>query len=155
MIVTYKPAGSAARTWDFSPRDLPMSRATIIERAFGGEKATIDQWTGEVMRGGAHARRVLIWSLLSVEHATLRLADVDPKFGEVEVDFSLAEMTQLRDEVAAKRVRGDQAKAEKAEMLAMLDQEIDNLRERIEEEKASGAEPQPEGDTCPPVVSGG
>lgn len=106
MIVTYSPDGQEAQVWSFNARRVRESRIEMIERRLGklvGEKGGVpyDQFQVDLMQGSASARRVLLWHLLSLEHPSLRIDDVDPLRGELEVEPTKQELAEWRDTFVA------------------------------------------------------
>jgi hypothetical protein len=120
MLVTYKPDDHPDRGWEkeFQPLRVRAARAEMIEKRYGQRFA---EWVKEVQAGEMKARRVLMWHLLSLDLPTFRMEDVpDFMFGELEVDYSLADLQKLRHEVAESSMDD----AAKAETLERLDMEI-------------------------------
>jgi hypothetical protein len=125
MLVTYKPENEdgtprAGEGWEkeFNPQRVRQSRAEMIEKRYGARYAV---WVSEIQAGEAKARRVLVWHLLSLEHPTFKMEDVpDFMFGELELDYSVADLQKLRGQVAESAMDD----AAKAETLDRLDMEI-------------------------------
>ena len=120
MQVTYKPEDHPDRhqTWDFNPNRVRQSRAEMIEKRYGARYA---DWTNEVQRGEARARRVLLWHLMSMDHPGVKLEDVpDFMMEEVEVDYSISDLQKLRVSVAESAMDD----ANKETTLERLDLEI-------------------------------
>lgn len=107
MFVTYIPEDSPAdkQEWEFRPGKLRESQAERIEKRYArllGEKSVaLEQFRMGVLQQQASARRVLLWHLLSLDHPTIRIEDVDPIRDEVEVEASKAELEDLRSAVLA------------------------------------------------------
>jgi hypothetical protein len=121
MLVKYTPEDkpNEAREWEFDPTKVRASRGEMIERRWGGGRYA--DWVREIQAGGVGARRVLLWHLMNLEHAQLKLEDVpDFAFGEVELDYSVSDLQKLRREVDESAM-DDTAKAD---MLRRLDLEI-------------------------------
>lgn len=125
MLVIYKPEHEdgtprVGEGWEreFNPQRVRQSRAEMIEKRYG---ARYSEWIKEIQAGEAKARRVLVWHLLSLEHPTFRMEDVpDFMFGELELDYSVADLQKLRHEVQESAMDD----AAKAETLDRLDMEI-------------------------------
>jgi hypothetical protein len=119
MLVKYTPENEAeAREWDFDPNRIRQSDAEIIEKRYG------QNWTkfvDAIQAGNAQARRVLLWHLMRKEHHTLRFEDTPDFFmGEVEIDYSLADLQKLRGQIVAAPVPDE----EKQQILDRIDLEI-------------------------------
>lgn len=125
MLVKYTPENEdgTPRTGDgwekeFNPNRVRQSRAEMIEKRYGARYA---EWVKEIQAGEAKARRVLVWHLLSADHPTFRMEDVpDFAFGELELDYSVADLQKLRREVDESAMDD----AAKSETLDRLDMEI-------------------------------
>jgi hypothetical protein len=124
VIVFYRPEGEPEQAFEFHPDRVRQKRAVAIEKAAG---LTWDEWNHAVLMGSAAARAVLLWHLLSLTHAKLRLDDVDFAMGELTVEMSLAEMLEMREQVAtSNRVKPEQ----RDEALQVLDADIEEARAR-------------------------
>lgn len=123
MLVKYTPEDNpaAAREWEFNPDRVRQSDAEMIEKRSG--LASWAAWVEAIQAGSAAARRVLLWHLMRQEHHTLRLEDVpDFYMGEVGIDYSLADLQKLRQQV----VDSSMSDTDKAPTLDRLDLEIAN-----------------------------
>jgi hypothetical protein len=126
MFITYQPEGSEAPLRrEFQPGRIRESRAEMIERRYAklvGEKfVPFEQWRMAVLQDGAAARRVLLWHLLSLDHPTVRIEDVDPYRDELTVQASKSELGELRETLAG---AGGMDDAQRETMLAMIDAQI-------------------------------
>lgn len=124
--MTYKPDGAEPQRWEFRPGRVRASRAAMLERRYsklagGGEAKTWDMFKADVLRGSADARRVLLWHLLSLEHPTVRIEDVDPLEDELLVEHSRSELAEMRAELARTKAIDDE---QREMMLIRLDEEI-------------------------------
>lgn len=133
MHVTYTPEDKQdgdRQVWDFDPARVRSSVAEVIEKRYG---EPWDQFTVAVQQGNMRARRVMLWHLLSRDHIGLRYEDV-PDFyaGELVVQFSVKELTALRERVEKASISPD--KQEQA--LAGIDIELTDAMAR--EEAAAG-----------------
>lgn len=130
MFVTYAPEdGSPPQTWDFKPGRVRASRAAMLERRYtklAGESKTWDAFKADVLRGSADARRVLLWHLVTLEHPTTRIEDVDPTEDELLVEMSRAELEDMRAEVEKTRTLDE---ATKTMILDKLDEELESARD--------------------------
>jgi hypothetical protein len=122
MLVKYRPEGdpSANSDWEFDPDRVRQSEAELIERRSG---LSWTKWVEAIQAGSASARRVLLWHLMRKQHHTIRLEDVpDFYMGELELDYSLADLQKLRQQITDSSL-DDKTKAE---TLERLDLEIAN-----------------------------
>lgn len=123
MLVKYMPENEdgtkrEGEGWEkeFQPMRVRAARAEMIERRYG---ARYSEWVTAIQAGEVKARRVLMWHLLSLDHPQLKMEDVpDFMFGELELDYSLADLQKLRKEVEDSSM-DDQAKSETLERLDM------------------------------------
>lgn len=124
MFVTYKPEDAAEQRWEFDPRKVRASRAEMIEKRSG---ENWDNWLVAVQSGQMRARRVLLWHLMSLDHPTLRFEDT-PDFyaGELEIEHSVAELTEIRDKVVKANLPAEQ----REQVMLALDGEITAAMER-------------------------
>lgn len=125
MFLTYTPEGGEPQRFEFRPGRVRLARAEMIEKRFAQltnqKPATFEGWRMAVQQGSAAARRVLLWHLLSETHPTLKIEDVDPYDDEVVLEYSKAELTELRAALEkAPGIPEDQL----AVMLAQMDVEI-------------------------------
>lgn len=151
MFVTYHPEGSSEPTkWTFVPGRVRNSRSSMIEKMYGktsGAKATFEMWKLDVQQGSAAARHVLLWHLQSLEHHTLKLEDVDFAEEELVVEFSKAELEEMRDAItAAKSI--DEAQREM--MLATIDAQLETAEDDGGKARSIGSS-SPTGSTSPPT----
>lgn len=129
MFVTYSPDGDEPRTWEFQPGRVKTSRCQLIERRMKdltGETRTYTQFQAEVQQGSAAARRVLLWHLLSTDHPTLRIEDVDPLADELVVEHSRQELEEIRAAVAKSSTVAEQ---DRTAMLEAIDAQIETARD--------------------------
>jgi hypothetical protein len=119
VLVKYMPEGQETPTeWEFDPNRVRQSDAEMIEKRSG---LSWMKWVESIQAGSAAARRVLLWHLMRKDHHTLRLEDTpDFYMGELEIDYSLADLQKLREQT----VDSSLDDARKAEVLARLDVEI-------------------------------
>jgi hypothetical protein len=120
MLVKYMPEEDPSQGWEkeFDPNRVKAGRAEMIERRYGKRYSI---FVSEIQAGEVAARRVLMWHLLSLEHPQFKMEDVpDFMFGELELDYSVADLQKLRREVEASSMDD----AAKDETLERLDMEI-------------------------------
>lgn len=98
MHITYAPEDDAPQTWEFDPGKVRASVAEVIEKRYGG---TFDEFQAGVQQGQMRARRVLLWHLLTRQHATLRFEDTPDFYADsVKVQYGTQELERIRDAVA-------------------------------------------------------
>ncbi len=105
MLIIHTPEGAEPKTYNCDFRKISLSRATMLESRYqkltGDTTATLEQLRMSAIQGGSAATRVSLWHVLDLEHmGKVRIEDVDPLVGEVEVKASKFEVDQLRDAVA-------------------------------------------------------
>lgn len=145
MFVTYKPESGDEQRWEFDPAKVRQSAAEMIEKRYGGGR-TYEQWKAAVQQGESRARRVLLWHLMTRDHHTLRYEDVpDFLMGEFEVEFSLAELHALREQVL--KVDAPDKQEERENTLVALDIQITEAmaREGVVVGDDEDGEPEPVG----------
>jgi len=134
MHISYTPPPEEGdeQEWDFDPGRVRASVAEMIERRFG---ENYDAWQAGIQSGNIKARRVLLWHLLSLEHPRLRFEEVRDFYAdEVKVQFSVAELTAIRDRLQ----RANLSEDKREQALAAIDLEMTEAMER-EEGKAQSA----------------
>lgn len=140
MLVTYRPEESDTepQTWEFDARKVRASRAEMIERRAGENWET---WLMGVQQGSMRARRVLLWHLLSMPHPGMRFEDT-PDFyaGELEVQHTKAELSQMRERITKAGLPEDQA----AQVLMAIDLEMAEAPEGVDD---GGKAPSKNGDS--------
>jgi hypothetical protein len=137
MFLTYTPEDGDAQRFEFRPKRVRASRAEMIEKRYGQlagiKNATWDQFKVAIQQGSASARRVLLWHLLSAEHPTLKIDDVDPFEDEVELEYSKSELLEVREFLSS---APNIPEADLALMLAKVDMDIMTAPEDGSEGKA-------------------
>ncbi|MET9734281.1 hypothetical protein ABZZ79_27680 [Streptomyces sp. NPDC006458] len=131
MYLVYSPEGSdEPKRFKYNPRKIMSVERENIERL------TSRNWsafTKDVIQGNSLCRRVLLFTYLKREHPTVKLDDVDFAWDELKLEYSKAELIQLREGVS-ENATGD----ERAATLAQLDLEIAEAFDDPEDEgKAS------------------
>jgi hypothetical protein len=118
MLVKYSPENGKPEEWEFDPNRVRQSEAEMIEKRMGG---TYQDWVRLIQAGDTRARRVLLWHLRRREHHTARFEDTpDFLFGELELDYSLADLQKIRQQMVDSSLSDD----EKGEIIDRLDIEI-------------------------------
>jgi hypothetical protein len=122
MFITEKPEGQAPTRYEFDAKRISMSRAAMLESRFkklsGEDQVTLELMRMSAIQGGAAAQRVILWHCKNVLHPVLKIEDVDPLMGEVEVKPSAGEIEELRAAVANNTGLND---AQRELILASLD----------------------------------
>lgn len=115
MIVTYSPADGQQRTWQYKSAELPSADAEALEEVV---PPSFDEWQQQLLRGGAKARRALLWVLLRRDDPTLKFGDVEFRMGELEVEFDSDEKQRALAEVEKDPNIAEEDKAQLRELLA-------------------------------------
>lgn len=99
MFVKYRPEDSAdgdPQDWVFVAGRVKASKAEMIEKRYGKPWG---MFSSAILAGEAHARRVLLWHLLSTAHPAFRWEDTpDFAMDEFTVEHSYAELEALYDQ---------------------------------------------------------
>ncbi|GAA2092298.1 hypothetical protein [Actinomadura alba] len=119
MYVIYNPTGGDERRWEYKAEDLPSSEAEDIEDATA---TTFDEFQVALLKGGARARRALLWVLLKRNTPGLRFADVSFRMGELQIEFDSAEKSRLREGVAKAKGLSDSDREMALQLLADEDE---------------------------------
>ncbi len=115
MRVTYSPEGGDEQAWEWDPDRVRQTQAEMVEKRYGKPWA---QFVIDVQAGNAKSRRVLLWHLLTQQHHTLRYEDTpDFYMGELEVEHSLSELTEIRD----RALKASMPEDEREQLLTALD----------------------------------
>ncbi|MFI1001984.1 hypothetical protein ACIP10_15320 [Streptomyces galbus] len=135
MYLVYQPEGQAEATrWTYNPRRMMSAEREWIERR---TERTWSEFTKDVVQGSSLCRRALLYVFLKREHPTIRWDDVDFAWDELKLEYTKAELVEIRSTVA------ESATGEEREMiLAKLDGEIAEAYE----------DPEEQGKAQPPVV---
>jgi hypothetical protein len=121
MFVIYTPEGDTEQRWEWDPKKVRGIEAEEIEARM--HPLMWDEFQMALLKGGARARRVLLWHLQKKTHASLKLEDVDYAMGELQVEFSAPELHQLRAQLA-EATGIDEQQREAA--LAAIDKELES-----------------------------
>jgi hypothetical protein len=135
MFVTYAPEDPSdgdRQEWTFKPGRVRASEAQVLQRQFG---ENWDAFALGVQSGDIHARRVLLWHLLRLEHPTLAFKDVPDFFTEeLTVEFDSAELVPMRERAE----KAGLPEEKRQQVLAALDLA---LTEAMEREAGAGKAP--------------
>ncbi|MFF0295547.1 hypothetical protein ACFYST_06050 [Kitasatospora sp. NPDC004614] len=117
MYLVYKPEGSAEPTrWKYDPKRLMSPEMEKLERL---TDRTYGQFVSDVQSGSALCRRALLYVFQKRQHPTLKFNEVTISWGELDFEYSRAELLEIRADVA------ENASADKRDsILAKIDEEI-------------------------------
>ena len=134
MFLVYRPEGSDEPTrWKYDPKRLMSPEMEKLERL---TERTYGQFVNDVQAGSALCRRALLYVFLKRQHPTLKFAEVEISWGELDFEYSRTELLEIRADVA------ENAAADRRDsILAKLDEEI---AEAVDED--SGKAQPPSGD---------
>jgi hypothetical protein len=117
VYLVYKPEGSEEpQRWKYNPKKLMSPERERIEQLTGLDFA---EFTQRVVKGNSRCRRALLFVYLKRQHPTTRFEDVDFAWDELTLEYSRAELQQIRDQ-AAEGMTPEQA----AIALPKMDEEI-------------------------------
>lgn len=137
MHITYKPEENPGDGWvgEFLATRIPMSDCEAIEKASGMNYGT---FVDALQEGAATPRRVLFWYMSRRTHPRLRLDEI-PDFGwdEFEVEYSVRELRKLRAGAEKSRTLSE---VERAERLAAIDEQIEEMTEKFGDDSVVGDE---------------
>lgn len=127
MYLIYSPEGQDEPTrWKYNPRKIMSAEREWIERR---TDRNWSEFTKDVIQGSSLCRRALLFVYLKREHPTVKWDDVDFAWDELKLEYSKAELIELRSTVA-ESASGD----ERAAVLEKLDAEIVDAFEDPEDE---------------------
>lgn len=127
MYLVYHPEGQEEpQRWRYNPRKIMSAERENIERITGRNWS---EFTTDVVKGNSLCRRALLFTFQKRDHPTLRFDDVDFAWDELKLEYSRAELVQIRT-TAAESATGP----ERAVILAKLDEDIAAAEEDPEEE---------------------
>lgn len=117
MFLVYSPEGSDEPSrWKYNPRKIMSAEREWIERR---TDRNWSEFTKDVIQGNSLCRRALLFTYLKREHPTVKWDDVDFAWDELKLEYSKAELIELRATVADSASGG-----ERAAVLEKLDTEI-------------------------------
>lgn len=127
MYLVYSPEGSEAPTrWKYNPRKIMSAEREWIERR---TDRNWSDFTKDVVQGNSLCRRALLYVFLKREHSGIRWDDVDFAWDELKLEYSRAELTEIRATVE-ESASGEQREA----VLTKLDEQIADAYEDPEDE---------------------
>jgi hypothetical protein len=127
VYLVYSPEGSdEPKRWAYNPRKIMSAERENIERR---TSRNWSEFTKDVLQGNSLCRRALLFTFLKREHPTVKWDDVDFAWDELLLEYSKAELIQIRENAAEEAV-GEQREA----ILAKLDADIAEAYEDPAEE---------------------
>lgn len=129
MYVIYAPQDPAdgdRQEWSFDPTRVRANVGQVLLKEFG--QNSWDLFIQAVKINDPHARRVLLWHLMSRDHV-VRFSDVPMFFiGEVTVEFDSADLIDMR--AGVENSSQSTLPADKDRMLEAFDAEIEAALKR-------------------------
>lgn len=127
MYLVYSPEGSETpKRFKYNPRKIMSAERENIERI---TSRNWSEFTKDVVQGSSLCRRALLFTFLKREHPGVKWDDVDFAWDELSLEYSKAELIELRATVA-ESTTGDQ----RAAVLEKLDAEIAEAYEDPDDE---------------------
>lgn len=127
MYLVYHPEGQTEPTrWKYNPRKIMSAERESIERR---TERNWSEFTKDVVQGSSLCRRALLFTYLKREHPTVKWDDVDFAWDELKLEYSKAELIELRNTIS-ESATGDT----RAATLEKLDAEIADAFEDPEDE---------------------
>ncbi|PKT71870.1 hypothetical protein CW362_16555 [Streptomyces populi] len=127
MYLVYSPEGQEEPTrWKYNPRKMMSAEREAIERR---TDRNWSEFTKDVVQGSSLCRRALLFTFLKRDHPGVKWDDVDFAWDELSLEYSKAELIEMRSTVAD-TVSGSEAAA----ILEKLDAEIAEAFEDPEDE---------------------
>lgn len=137
MYLTYQPEGDdEPQRWRYDFRRLNTMEREAIERHTG---LVYTEFTQQVIKGSSLCRRALLFTFLRRDHKGVRWEDVTFEWDELKLEYSKAELQQMRQNVIDS---GQLHGGELAAALAQLDKDIEGAFE----------DPDDEGKAQPPIA---
>lgn len=124
MYLIYRPDGGEEQRWTFQLGKLRSMEIEAIEKVTGLKYGT--EFKETLLKGGALARRALLWTFQRRTHPTLRFADVDFADDELALDMDRDEWAEIR--AATEKAPGMDDET-RQQLLAAIDQSIESADE--------------------------
>lgn len=118
MKFTYRPDAGDVQVWSFKPGEIKNSEAEMIERRTDW---TWDEFVMKLQQGSTLARRALLWTFLRRTHHVLRFEDVEFTQSQVELEFDLDELYDMRSNIEK---APEKPGLDKEMLLSVLDAQI-------------------------------
>lgn len=133
MFLIYTPEGSEEpKRWTYNPRKLMSAEREMLERR---TERTFGKFQQDVIQESALCRRALLFMFLKRDHPGVKWEDVDFAWGELTLEFSKSEYTEMIEGVS-ENLHG----AEREAALRELTRELETAQEDVDE---SGKAPSP------------
>lgn len=127
MYLVYSPEGQEdPKRFKYNPRKIMSAEREWIERR---TDRNWSEFTKDVVQGSSLCRRALLYTFLKREHPTVKWDDVDFAWDELKLEYTKAELVELRATIA-ESASGD----ERAAVLDKLDAEITEAYDDPEDE---------------------
>lgn len=98
MYLIYHPEGDAEpQRFRYNPRKIMSAEREWIERR---TEMNWSEFTKEVVAGSSLCRRALLYTFLKRDHAKVKWEDVDFAWDELQLEYSKAELINLRSSIA-------------------------------------------------------
>lgn len=98
MYLIYHPEGDAEpQRFRYNPRKIMSAEREWIERR---TEMNWSEFTKEVVAGSSLCRRALLYTFLKRDHAKVKWEDVDFAWDELRLEYSKAELINLRSSIA-------------------------------------------------------
>ncbi|WP_326597747.1 hypothetical protein [Streptomyces sp. NBC_01803] len=130
MYLVHHPEGQEEPTrYKYLPRKLRAVDREELERRSGMNFA---EFTQAVVQGNALCRRALLFMFQRRDHPSLRFDDVDFAWDELKLEYSRGELAKMRE-----GIEQSVPAAQRAAVLAALDEQIATAYNEVDEGKAS------------------
>ena len=97
MYLIYHPEGDAEpQRFRYNPRKIMSAEREWIERR---TEMNWSEFTKEVVAGSSLCRRALLYTFLKRDHAKVKWEDVDFAWDELRLEYSKAELINLRSSI--------------------------------------------------------
>lgn len=114
MFLIYRPGDGDEQQWTFKPNKMPSHECEAIEKRTGW---TYAEFGVQLQKGSALARRALLWAFLRRQHPVIRFEDLNPAYGEVELEYDAAELETMLAQVEATSAMDADTKAAAVEQI--------------------------------------
>jgi hypothetical protein len=147
LFVIYQPEDGDRQEWTFNPGRVRATEGQVLLREFG--QISWDMFIQGIRQNDLHARRVLLWHLIRRQHPMVKFADTPDFYAdEMTVEFSTVELAEMLDKVASTKVSA----AEKEQLTALFEAELEIARQREEANDLAGKAPTPTSTTASPTT---
>jgi len=144
MQLVYTPEGGEERRWDFAPSRLMSVESEMIEGVGGDAWDSWPEFATKFINGNRRAYRAVLWCFLRRENPRLKFNEVVVRVDELTIEFEADETRRAIEE------NEELTDAERAELLAELDEAEAASTEAQEAPKDEAPEPSDGSDTDSP-----